>query len=58
MFLAGLDQTNAERRRLEAWERELDARERDIGSAPPGPGDDAPEPREQDGPGDEPAARS
>ena len=28
MFLAGLDRTNEERRRLEAWERELETRER------------------------------
>jgi phospholipase D-like protein len=73
-FLAGLDRTNEERRRLQAWERELEAREREI-TSPPGAGTPAGEdgardrrepdaPREQEGqaeqegPGDEPANRS
>lgn len=58
MFLAGLDRTNEERRRLEAWERELEARERGLsGSA--GPADDAQpsDKHEEGGPGDEPATR-
>lgn len=62
MFLAGLDRTNDERRRLEAWERELTEREGDLGesSGPDqdGPARDAREPREEDGPGDEPVSRS
>src|SRR5688500_17366599 len=33
MFLAGLDRTNEERRRLETWERELEARERELGAS-------------------------
>ena len=58
MFLAGLDRTNQERRRLEEWERELQAREQELERPDP---DEEPGPRdahEQDGPGDAPAARS
>lgn len=59
MFLAGLDRTNEERRRLEAWERELEARESEL-SGSSGSDDEVPprDQREQDGPGDEPANRS
>ena len=56
MFLAGLDRTNDERRRLEAWERELTERESDLrGASGPDqedPARDARDPRAQDGPGD------
>ena len=57
-FLAGLDRTNEERRRLEAWERELESRELELGQ--PAAEDDIPpaDGREQEGPGDEPANRS
>ena len=59
MFLAGLERTNEERRRLQAWERELEARERELrGSAG---SDDVVQPgdkHEDGGPGDEPANRS
>jgi len=58
-FLAGLDRTNDDRRRLEEWERELETRERGA-SGSPDAGDEAPprDKREQDGPDDEPANRS
>jgi hypothetical protein len=57
-FLAGLDRTNVERRRLEAWERELEARERGLGKSAGSDDESQPQEREQDGPGDEPATRT
>jgi hypothetical protein len=58
-FLAGLDRTNEERRRLEAWERELEAREHGLNGAAASEDELPPrDTREQDGPGDEPATRA
>jgi hypothetical protein len=58
-FLAGLDRTNDERRRLAAWERELEARERGLSGSTGADDESQPrDQREQDGPGDEPATRT
>lgn len=57
-FLAGLDRTNEDRRRLAEWEDDLQAREQDLGRGTPEDESRTDDGSESDGPGDAPATRS